>query len=77
MDPKIQWIKANVNQSGYYRVNYDQRLWDAIITQLMSKHTAFSPADRASLLDDAFTLSRCVYAGTMTNRCQELFLQIN
>lgn len=58
MDPKIRWIKANVNQSGYYRVNYDDGLWDAIISQLANEHTAFSPADRASLLDDAFTLSR-------------------
>ncbi|XP_065200963.1 endoplasmic reticulum aminopeptidase 2-like isoform X2 [Planococcus citri] len=58
VDPKTRWIKANVNQSGYYRVNYDEPLWDAIISQLANDHSAFSPADRASLLDDAFTLSR-------------------
>lgn len=60
VNPKTSWIKANVNQSGYYRVNYDQALWDAIIAQLINNHKAFSPADRASLLDDAFTLSRYI-----------------
>ncbi len=58
VDPKIIWVKANVNQSGYFRVNYSQELWDALLNQLKTNHHAFSPADRASLLDDAFTLSR-------------------
>lgn len=58
VDPEVIWIKANVNQSGYYRVNYSAKLWDALINQLQKDHKAFSPSDRASLLDDAFTLSR-------------------
>ncbi|XP_017303049.1 leucyl-cystinyl aminopeptidase-like, partial [Diaphorina citri] len=54
----IKWIKANVNQSGFYRVTYDDHLWDALIQALKTNHEVFSPADRASLIDDAFTLSR-------------------
>lgn len=55
---KVNWMKANVNQSGYYRVNYGRDIWNAILLQLQTNHTVFSPADRAGLLDDVFTLSR-------------------
>lgn len=52
------WIKANVNQSGFYRVNYEESMWTALIDALHKNHTMFHPADRASLIDDAFTLCR-------------------
>lgn len=54
----VKWIKANVNQSGFYRVNYDESMWAAIIEALHKNHSVFSPADRAGLIDDAFTLCR-------------------
>ncbi|KAK7866387.1 hypothetical protein R5R35_009814 [Gryllus longicercus] len=56
--PEVQWVKVNVNQSGFYRVMYDDSMWQAIITALHQNHSSFSPADRASLIDDAFTLCR-------------------
>ncbi|KAK6635853.1 hypothetical protein RUM44_001107 [Polyplax serrata] len=56
----IIWIKANVNQSGFYRVNYEEDMWMAIIDALKKNPSVFSPADRASLIDDAFTLCRQV-----------------
>lgn len=28
------WILANVNCTGYYRVNYDQMNWERLLTQL-------------------------------------------
>lgn len=56
----VQWLKANVNQSGFYRVTYSEDMWMSIINTLLVNHTIFSPADRASLIDDAFTLCRCV-----------------
>ncbi|XP_046689288.1 LOW QUALITY PROTEIN: endoplasmic reticulum aminopeptidase 2-like [Homalodisca vitripennis] len=58
VDPNIEWLKANVNQSGFYRVTYEDEMWQDLITALKLNHTAFSPADRASLIDDAFTLCR-------------------
>lgn len=54
----VKWIKANVNQSGFYRVMYDDTMWARIIADLRKNHTIFNPADRANLIDDAFTLSR-------------------
>ncbi|XP_046624056.1 endoplasmic reticulum aminopeptidase 2-like isoform X1 [Neodiprion virginianus] len=56
--PAVEWIKVNVNQTGFYRVNYSEDMWTSIITTLHNNHTVFTPADRASLIDDAFTLCR-------------------
>ncbi|XP_014663086.1 PREDICTED: aminopeptidase N-like isoform X2 [Priapulus caudatus] len=57
LDGNPEWIKANVNQTGFYRVKYDQKNWDALIRLLKSNHHVLSPADRSGLLDDAFSLS--------------------
>lgn len=53
----VTWIKANVNASGYYRVNYDPTNWQALIKVLNFNPKIFTAADRAQLIDDAFTLS--------------------
>lgn len=58
VSPSLKWIKANVNQSGFYRVMYDEGLWSMIIETMRKNHLSFSAADRASLMDDAFTLCR-------------------
>lgn len=65
----IVWLKANVNQSGFYRVTYSEEMWMSIIAALQKNHSVFSPADRASLIDDVFTL--CRY------NCLHLSLSIN
>ncbi|XP_042892988.1 endoplasmic reticulum aminopeptidase 1-like isoform X2 [Penaeus japonicus] len=59
---EVKWIKFNVGQRGFYRVTYDEGGWDALIHVLQTEPQTLSPADRASLLDDAFTL---VKAGTI------------
>lgn len=58
IDPNITWIKANVNQSGFYRVMYEEHMWYSLIALLKKNHTIISAADRANLIDDAFTLCR-------------------
>lgn len=57
MPQDIDYIKCNVNQTGFYRVNYTEDMWTAIIHTLWNNHTKFSPADRANLIDDAFSLN--------------------
>ncbi|XP_032239105.2 glutamyl aminopeptidase isoform X2 [Nematostella vectensis] len=52
------WIKANYEQHGFYRVNYDAENWERLKQQLDTDHEKLSAADRAGLLDDAFNLAR-------------------
>lgn len=33
-----EWVLANTNISGYYRVNYDLNNWDRLLTLLDSNH---------------------------------------
>lgn len=56
--PEVEYIKCNVNQTGFYRVSYPDDMWSSIIQTLLKDHTKFSPADRANLIDDAFTLCK-------------------
>ncbi|XP_016980391.2 glutamyl aminopeptidase [Drosophila rhopaloa] len=53
----VQWVKLNVHQTGYYRVNYEESLWTLLIQELTSNPDRFDIADRAHLLNDAFALA--------------------
>ncbi|KAK7498964.1 hypothetical protein BaRGS_00009773, partial [Batillaria attramentaria] len=52
------WILANIQQYGYYRVNYDPQNWNALIKQLIKDHTVIPPVNRAQIIDDAWNLAR-------------------
>ena len=34
----VKWIKVNVNQTGYYRVNYTMDMWRSLSHQLQQNH---------------------------------------
>ena len=51
------WVKFNVGQRGFYRVNYPAADWTGLAALLRNRPGALSPADRASLLNDAFSLA--------------------
>ncbi len=38
MKTDTDWLLANLNVTGYYRVNYDAQNWERILTQLTSDH---------------------------------------
>ena len=60
------WIIVNLQQTGYYRVNYDDSLWESIIRQLNapgSGFTAINSLNRAQLIDDSFHLARAKKIG--------------
>ncbi|XP_061528117.1 endoplasmic reticulum aminopeptidase 1b [Phycodurus eques] len=50
----VDWIKLNVDMSGYYIVHYGKDGWKSVIKLLQNNHTALSGKDRASLIHDAF-----------------------
>uniref|UniRef100_A0A7N8XUD7 Aminopeptidase n=1 Tax=Mastacembelus armatus TaxID=205130 RepID=A0A7N8XUD7_9TELE len=52
------WLLANLNVVGYYRVNYDQGNWDRLLNCLSTSHQLIPVLNRAQLVDDAFNLAR-------------------
>lgn len=48
------WIVLNMQQIGYYRVDYDTGLWRAIINQLKENHSLIHPINRAVLQDEIY-----------------------
>ncbi|KAK2841765.1 hypothetical protein Q5P01_011965 [Channa striata] len=52
------WVLANLNVVGYYRVNYDQGNWDRLLRALNTNHMDIPVINRAQLVDDAFNLAR-------------------
>ncbi|XP_012621645.3 glutamyl aminopeptidase [Microcebus murinus] len=52
------FLKINPDHIGFYRVNYEELIWNQIAKNLSLNHKDFSSADRASLIDDAFALAR-------------------
>jgi aminopeptidase N len=53
------WIKLNVLQTSFIRVNYDVQNWIRLTEHLMTSldTTPLKPEDRAGLIEDAFALS--------------------
>ncbi|GAB0097805.1 hypothetical protein DMENIID0001_134770 [Sergentomyia squamirostris] len=53
-----EWVLFNVQQIGYYRVNYDHFNWRMLATELhRGPPFAIGPLNRAQLIDDAFNLA--------------------
>jgi aminopeptidase N len=52
------WILANLEHAGWYRVNYNKSNWMLLIQQLNDDHEILSRNARAQLIDDSFNLGR-------------------
>ncbi|NXV78943.1 AMPE aminopeptidase, partial [Atlantisia rogersi] len=52
------FVNINPDHIGFYRVNYNSENWNRLSNLLVNNHTALSAADRAGILDDAFSLAR-------------------
>ncbi|XP_025268252.1 aminopeptidase N isoform X2 [Camponotus floridanus] len=49
------WIIVNLQQTGYYRVNYDSTIWQKIVDYLKSDdYTKIHVLNRAQIIDDAY-----------------------
>ncbi|KYN14240.1 Aminopeptidase N [Trachymyrmex cornetzi] len=54
-----KWILFNKNQTGFYRVNYDDSNWQKLASYLKSPfYLNISATNRAQLIDDALNLAR-------------------
>ncbi|XP_047452850.1 aminopeptidase N-like [Mugil cephalus] len=52
------WLLVNHNVVGYYRVNYDTKNWDKLLSTLQTNHKMIPVLNRVQLVDDAFNLAR-------------------
>ncbi|XP_053202337.1 aminopeptidase N-like [Panonychus citri] len=53
-----EWIILNLQEVGYYKVNYDERNWKMLIDQLKRDHSQIHVLNRAQIIDDLFDLAR-------------------
>ncbi|KAG9451703.1 hypothetical protein H6P81_004607 [Aristolochia fimbriata] len=53
-NPSLQWIKLNIDQTGFYRVQYDDEL--AARLRFAVEAGCLSATDRFGILDDSFAL---------------------
>uniref|UniRef100_A0A669B8U1 Aminopeptidase n=1 Tax=Oreochromis niloticus TaxID=8128 RepID=A0A669B8U1_ORENI len=58
------WLIANIDMKGFYRVNYDSENWDRILTKLSTQHQDIPVINRAQIIDDAFNLARAKIVST-------------
>lgn len=53
------WIVVNIQETSYYRVNYDDNLWNLLIQQLNgNNYQQIHLLNRAQLVDDSLNLAR-------------------
>ncbi|XP_059490233.1 aminopeptidase N isoform X2 [Neocloeon triangulifer] len=54
-----EWLILNIQQTGFYRVNYDEKNWALLTKALNSENfSGIHVINRAQLLDDALALAR-------------------
>ncbi|XP_056307905.1 alanyl (membrane) aminopeptidase b, tandem duplicate 1 [Danio aesculapii] len=53
-----EWVLANINTTGYYRVNYDEQNWERLLNALQISRESIPVINRAQLIDDAFNLAK-------------------
>jgi len=63
LEEGYQWVKFNVGQFGFYRVNYPAEDWAILADLLVRDPTFLDPMDRASLINDAFSLAESGHIG--------------
>lgn len=60
--PNVSWVMANIQISGYYRVNYNEQNWKKICHALKESNWAnIIELNRAQVIDDLFNLARSGY----------------
>uniref|UniRef100_A0A3Q3XDZ2 Aminopeptidase n=1 Tax=Mola mola TaxID=94237 RepID=A0A3Q3XDZ2_MOLML len=52
------WLVANINMTGYYRVNYDSENWKRLLANSLFTFQEIPVINRVQIIDDAFNLAR-------------------
>jgi aminopeptidase N len=67
IDYNDDWIIFNIQQTGFYRVNYDQKLWNEIINQLNRNHTQIHFINRRFLFDNLLFAASANFVDLVTS----------
>lgn len=59
---KDEWVIANIQEYGFYRVNYTRDNWMKLVEQLKRDRDVIHPINRGSLIDDSRSFS---YSGQL------------
>ncbi|RWS23979.1 aminopeptidase N-like protein [Leptotrombidium deliense] len=70
-----KWMIVNLQEVGFYRVNYDAVNWNLLITQLNKNHTKIHSTNRAQILDDLLDLARAGLVPYSTALTSTTYLQ--
>nr|XP_053634367.1 aminopeptidase N-like [Cherax quadricarinatus] len=70
-----QWIILNIQESGFYRVNYDKVTWQLLNNQLATDHKIIHLVNRAQILDDVFNLATAGVVDYGTALATSVYLQ--
>ncbi|RLU27565.1 hypothetical protein DMN91_001369 [Ooceraea biroi] len=66
---------VNVQQSGYYRVNYNENHWEKLISYLQYNFSLIHEINRAALIDDVMNFARADYISYETAISATMYLQ--
>lgn len=69
-----EWVLANINVTGYYRVNYNNDNWRRLLNVLQTSRQSIPVINRAQLIDDAFNLAKAGIIETTLALRTTLFL---
>ncbi|XP_067293179.1 alanyl (membrane) aminopeptidase b, tandem duplicate 1 [Pseudorasbora parva] len=69
-----EWVLANINVTGYYRVNYDDNNWERLLNVLQTSRENIPIINRAQIIDDAFNLAKAGIKPTTLALRTTLFL---
>ncbi|KAF4094945.1 hypothetical protein G5714_024023 [Onychostoma macrolepis] len=69
-----EWVLANINVTGYYRVNYDNENWQRLLNVLQTSRQSIPVINRAQIIDDAFNLAKAGIIETTLALRTTLFL---
>ncbi|XP_052438469.1 aminopeptidase N [Carassius gibelio] len=58
LQDRDEWLLANIDCTGYFRVNYDEENWNNLRIQLERNHNIIPTINRGQLIDDAFNIAR-------------------
>lgn len=73
MRTNTEWVLANVNVTGYFRVNYDAQNWERLLTQLSLDHKVSVSTEHQTSI---FTILNVLHFKLQSNSICNIWLYV-